>query len=609
MITMQFTGYPAGTKLEKNVKTRWSLQDACSMHVPADAMRRNQAQNTDTKLWPIVRGLYGHGNNVVNLVSLKSGYGYAEIIDTATGDIQIATYNPINKCFNAAECNAAGVMTAYSAATRKGSVLLAAFMAAHYSSDGEMQAVLRDLEPYAPANDNGDEWDDPLLCEIFGKSLCILSSSIYYRIEKDVKPGQIRAANLSQLAKDAESVLFAPTGSPAKLVVATKSNDVDELKEGEYAFNDKRILTSEERCKVPVIPKTYVTPSWVRSVCGKIKNSTRFEQPFRNVLLTGPSGTGKTVGSNAMAFALGLPYAKITCGPDTDFFDLIGQMLPNTEKTETKEVFQKLNIPSFEDVENDFIGSYKKLFGKEPGKLAQPADCYSEILSRVLGGLQQAKDFAYIESDFLKAIENGWLVEIQEPTVIKRNSVLVGLNSILETDSNTASITLPTGKTIRRHPDTVVVMTTNSDYDGCGKIQQSVLSRMDIVMQIENPTTKELVERTAAKTGFKKKILLSKMANVMQEVNTFCHEHDISDGVCGPRELKNWAQEAILAQLDADGTENVEESSVITAMFSTFISKISQSPEDIEDVITGVINKNFDQIEVQSAKEAYLSGY
>lgn len=55
--------------------------------------------------------------------------------------------------------------------------------------------------------------------------------------------------------------------------------------------------------------------------------------------------------------------------------------------------------------------------------------------------------------------------------------VLVGLNSLLEQEG---SITLPTGEVIDRHPDTVIVITTNIDYEGCrgmNRATRSVLKR------------------------------------------------------------------------------------------------------------------------------------
>jgi len=82
-----------------------------------------------------------------------------------------------------------------------------------------------------------------------------------------------------------------------------------------------------------------------------------------------------------------------------------------------------------------------------------------------------------VETDFVKALKHGYLVEVQEPSTIIQPGVLVGLNSLLEQEG---SITLPTGEIIRRHPDTVVIVTTNVSYEGCrpmNRATRSVLKR------------------------------------------------------------------------------------------------------------------------------------
>lgn len=60
---------------------------------------------------------------------------------------------------------------------------------------------------------------------------------------------------------------------------------------------------------------------------------------------------------------------------------------------------------------------------------------------------------------------------MQESTVIMHLGVLVGLNGLLE---QTGSIELPTGEITRRHPDAVIVVTTNITYEGYRGLNHSV---------------------------------------------------------------------------------------------------------------------------------------
>ena len=57
--------------------------------------------------------------------------------------------------------------------------------------------------------------------------------------------------------------------------------------------------------------------------------------------------------------------------------------------------------------------------------------------------------------------------------MISNPGVLVGLNSLLDT---CGAVTLPTGERIERHPDTIVIVTTNIGYEGCRSLNQSILS-------------------------------------------------------------------------------------------------------------------------------------
>lgn len=63
-------------------------------------------------------------------------------------------------------------------------------------------------------------------------------------------------------------------------------------------------------------------------------------------------------------------------------------------------------------------------------------------LSVSVEGETSSQTYTYVETDFIKALKNGYLVEIQEPSTILQPGVLVGLNSLLE---QSGTITLPTG--------------------------------------------------------------------------------------------------------------------------------------------------------------------
>ena len=50
-------------------------------------------------------------------------------------------------------------------------------------------------------------------------------------------------------------------------------------------------------------------------------------------------------------------------------------------------------------------------------------------------------------------------------------------------------------------PDTVIVVTTNNNYAGCRDMNQSVISRMNLIIDMEDPDTDILAERAMKVTG------------------------------------------------------------------------------------------------------------
>ena len=145
--------------------------------------------------------------------------------------------------------------------------------------------------------------------------------------------------------------------------------------------------------------------------------------------------------------------------------------------------------------------------------------------------------YTYMETDFIRALKYGYLVEIQEPTTIMQPGVLVGLNSLLEQNG---TITLPSGEVIRLHPDAVVVVTTNVSYEGCRGMNQSVLDRMNLTQDIELPAPEIMAQRAMSVTGCEDDFMVSKMVQVVTDMADFCRKNGISDGSCGMRSLIDW---------------------------------------------------------------------
>lgn len=186
--------------------------------------------------------------------------------------------------------------------------------------------------------------------------------------------------------------------------------------------------------------------------------------------------------------------------------------------------------------------------------------------------------YTYQETDFIRALKYGYLVEIQEPTTIMQPGVLVGLNSLLEQNG---TITLPTGEVIRRHPDTVVVITTNISYEGCRGMNQSVLDRMNLAQDIELPSPEVMVQRAMSITGCEDDYLVSRMVQVVNTMDKFCRDNGISDGNCGMRSLIDWIM-----------STEVTNDPYASALY-TVISKATSDSTDRQALVAGALDPIF----------------
>jgi hypothetical protein len=129
-------------------------------------------------------------------------------------------------------------------------------------------------------------------------------------------------------------------------------------------------------------------------------------------------------------------------------------------------------------------------------------------------------------------------LSIEEPSIIEKPAVLAGLNSLFD---GTGAIVIPqTGETVRIHPDTLIIMTSNVTYSGCTSMNASVLSRCGLKINVSNRPKSETVKMLMAETGFTDQITVEKMVDCAEEVQAKIKELQLDNAVCGYREVENW---------------------------------------------------------------------
>ena len=99
------------------------------------------------------------------------------------------------------------------------------------------------------------------------------------------------------------------------------------------------------------------------------------------------------------------------------------------------------------------------------------------------------------------------------------------------------SITLMTGEVVKRHPDTIIVITTNVDYEGCRPMNESVMDRMNLIFDINLPSKEVLAQRAMSITSETDEDLVMRLVNLIDTLSTHCKKKGISGGSVGMRGL------------------------------------------------------------------------
>ncbi len=486
--------------------------------------------------------------------------------------------------------------------------------------DDEAAEYWNHLKDVLQFNLEDEYWDSEEAVESLGAWAATFQDNAYLRIQDAAKYGKLglrmpldnkefKILHSKDLLKKVKPICGTPLyftniDSPVSASSPTGNTTVDL---SVYHLADLPEYDEETKSLIPSLISSGIMSAnkWETDTAQYIKLSSRYREPIRTCYFVGPAGCGKTTGCDKIAELLGLPRLYHTCDPDMDLFKLMGELYPVTggevkAKVSPKEVCDMYNLPTTDDVEFDIESAYIRMYGKEydgtsKGELL---DALMNTIFEKMAELNKTNDYVFVEGPLIKALRIGALLELQEMGIVRRPGVAVALNAILESGKN-KYINLPTGERVYKNKNTVIIFTSNDEYEGTVNLNQSVLSRMGHVVWFEHAGTEEMAARTKnLVTDFPDDELLKTMAGIISDINVFCHENGITSGVCGQRELNNWAMECMI-RMEIDGEESITDDILRETCQTSVLNKVSQNADDVIDVATGVVNPKLGEWEMK----------
>ncbi|WP_123040694.1 AAA family ATPase [Cohnella candidum] len=361
----------------------------------------------------------------------------------------------------------------------------------------------------------------------------------------------------------------------------------------EYRLSSGRQLTEQEKKLVWTKPLSHKVSEEEWRICREVKrNWNRGEMKIANILLEGDAGSGKTQLAKALSADFGLPYTKVTCFADMDKTDVIGAILPviSPERLEKMEPADAIVWKAL--YESDGFRSATEILTATLGLTPEQASLkLKQLVNKVeQKSADEAVEYRFYPSEIVRAYQNGYLLEIQEPTVIRDAAVLMALNSALEPDG---SINLPT-EIVRRHPDFIAVITTNRGYAGTRPLNEALRDRVQHTEKMDLPAKETMIERAIAKTGYQDAKVLDLLADMIILLDKTARAHAIK-GVAGMRSFFYWT-DAVSAGASAK-----------ESLYHKVIYKITTDPDEIK-ILEEALQKHglfagLDDVEAETLKK------
>lgn len=333
-------------------------------------------------------------------------------------------------------------------------------------------------------------------------------------------------------------------------------------------YRSKKHWTEAEERLIPTFPPDYpVMPEAVK-LARRYISTKEDRRPMVNFMWRGITSYGKSTGVEMLAAFLHTPLLRMTCSSTMETQDFLSTFVPDNDDQPALGALPQVSV---EEMFCDAQSAYKKLTGIDDPDATDEA-CLKVMLAAAAANARGGSArFKHIESNFVKAMEHGYICEIQEASRVKDAGVLVGLN---EYDRPGAIIPLVDGGFTTRHPDAICIYTDNVGYNSCRPLDPSVLRRFSVIIDSNKMTKEQVINRVVYNTGFEKKGMLEQMYTVWKDIADYCISHEFTDGSVSVTELEMWAKCVKL-----DGYDNLEEDAI-----ECVISKATAIPEEQEEL-------------------------
>ena len=253
-----------------------------------------------------------------------------------------------------------------------------------------------------------------------------LCDNVYRRIENSkqlgsdgVKISIPTTGNISVITQMAmDSGNYAPTGASYGEFTIMQMSGTPTAKASSFQKEDfvakyalsNRTLTARELAMVPTLPDWYIIPKEVVRVCEHAKVTTASCQPMRNFLFRGEAGTGKTMGAQAIAAGLNLPYTLMTCSANTEITDLVGQFIPDTNGFHGSTPIE--DLPKISDITMHPPSVYMMLTGEYDEEKTED-DVLQKLIEIAVGNLVEKEEtpgqrIRYVDTPLVEAIRHGY---------------------------------------------------------------------------------------------------------------------------------------------------------------------------------------------------------